>query len=132
MFKLSFVSAVVLASSVFQGAAAPTYDAKFDLAQGSYTGVSTFSVDRKGVVTGRMSIAQPIGVEANLAGEVRNGVWTFEFPYEIAQQSCTGMIKGTGKVTADRKTVSGTATISGACVPEPTDANFSFTQQAKK
>lgn len=130
-----FLPAIALAGMLAgfgQGAAAPTYDARFDLQQGSYTGVATFAVDRKGVVTGNMELTQPIGVKGKLTGEVKDNVWTFEFPYEIAQQNCTGVVKGTAKVSADRKTVNGNVTIGGACVQEPTPATFTFTQQPKK
>jgi hypothetical protein len=39
-------------------------------------------------------------------------------------------VKGTAKVSADRKTVTGEVTIAGACVEEPVQASFTFTRKA--
>lgn len=133
MVRLMLVPALVLAANMLQGApAAPTYDAAFVLEQGTYTGTTTFSVDRKGVVTGTMKLTSPMAVDATLGGAVKGEVWTFEYPYTILEQGCTGTVKGTGKMTADKKTISGDVTIGGACVEVPTAASFSFVRQEKK
>jgi hypothetical protein len=130
MFRSMMVPAVLLAASMLQGAAAaPTYDVTFTLDQGTYTGTTTFNVDRKGVVTGTMKLTSPIAVDGTLAGEVKAGTWTFDYPYTIPEQGCSGTVKGTGKVSADRKTITGDVTIGGACVEQPTAATFSFTRK---
>ena len=133
MGRLMLVPALMLAATMFQGAAAaPTYDAAFVLAEGTYTGTTTFSVDRKGVVTGTMKLTNPIAVDGTLAGTVKGDVWTFEYPYTIAEQGCSGSVTGTGKMSADKKTISGDVTIGGACVEAPMAASFTFVRQEKK
>jgi len=132
MGRLILVPAVMLAASLLQGGAAPVYDASFVLAQGTYSGTTSFNVDRKGVVTGTMQLTSPIAVEATLAGAVKDGTWTFDYPYTIAEQGCSGTVKGTGKVSSDKKTVTGEATIAGACVEQPTTASFTFTRRDTK
>jgi hypothetical protein len=130
MFRSMMAPAVLLAASMLQGAAAaPTYDVTFTLDQGSYTGTTTFNVDRKGVVTGTMKLTSPIAVDGTLGGEVKSGTWTFDYPYTIAEQGCSGTVKGTGKVSADRKSITGDATIAGSCVEQPTAATFTFTRK---
>jgi hypothetical protein len=127
MLRLILVPAVLMAASFAQGTAAdPSYAVTYTLDQGVYSGTTTFNVDRKGVVTGKMSLTSPIAVEGTLNGEVKDGTWTFDYPYTIAEQGCTGTVKGTAKVSADRKTISGDATIGGACVEQPTPATFTF------
>lgn len=132
MGRLILVPALMLAANMLQGAAAPTYDAAFVLAEGTYTGTTTFDVDRKGVVTGTMKLTSPIAVDATLGGTITGDVWTFDYPYTIPEQGCSGSVKGTGKLSADRKTISGDVTIGGACVEAPTAASFSFVRQEKK
>ena len=46
---------------------------------------------------------------------------TYDVTYTLDQ--------GTAKVSADKKTASGDATIGGACVEQPTAATFSFTRK---
>lgn len=130
------IIAVVLAAAV-AGAEAqapkaePVYDVAFTTGpageEAVYTGTSTFNVDAKGMVTGKMAIVSPTTVRANLAGQIAKGLWTFEYVYEIPDQGCTGVLKGTATVPADRKEISGTATVGGDCAPEPMSATFSFT-----
>ena len=132
MVRVMLVPALVLAANMMQGAAAPTYDAAFVLEQGTYTGTTTFNVDAKGAVTGTMKLTAPIVVNAALAGAVKNGVWTFEYDYTIPEQGCSGVVKGTGKVSADKKKIEGDVTIGGGCVEAPMSASFTFMQQAKK
>ena len=75
---------------------------------------------------------EPIRVGVELAGTVKAGVWTFEYGYTIPEQGCSGTVKGTGKVSADKKEIEGDVTIAGDCVEAPTPASFTFVQQAKK
>lgn len=133
MGRLMLVPALMLTANVLQGApAAPTYDAAFVLAEGTYTGTTTFSVDPKGVVTGTMKITSPVAVDGTLGGSVKDGIWTFEYAYAIPEQGCSGTVKGTGKVSADKKKIEGDATIGGACVEMPMASSFSFVRQEKK
>jgi hypothetical protein len=108
----------------------PIYDVRVEVDQVS-TGTTTFSVDKTGKVSGTMHIDAPNVVEAKLAGTVKNGVWTFEYPFTMTAQGCTGTVSGTAKVSADQKLVTGSMTIGGGCVEQPMTATFTFTQRAK-
>jgi hypothetical protein len=138
MIRTWVLAGVVMAGGVFQGSgpAAPVYNAKYtvqtDNGPAEYTGTTTFVVDAKGGVTGAMKLTVPIAVESTLNGTIKGGTWTFEHPYSIAEQNCSGTVKGTATVPADRKAISGTATILGGCVQQPLSATFSFTMQEKK
>lgn len=134
--RSGMVSAVMMVAAVAAAGAQapkaePVYDVSFTVGpageEAVYTGTSTFNVDAKGMVTGTMAIVTPTTVRANLAGQIAKGAWTFEYAYEIPDQGCTGVLTGTATVPADRKVISGTATVSGDCAPEPMHATFSFT-----
>ena len=105
-----------------------TYDVKVQLDVTS-TGTATFSIDRAGNVTGNLNIDTPNVVQAKLSGTVKDGTWTFEYPFTMPDANCSGTAKGTGKVATDRSTVSGTVTVSGACTPEALTGPFMFTRQ---
>lgn len=136
----------VLAAAVFVlagagiGAQAPKVDPVYDVTfvagpagqEASYTGTSTFVVDAKGVVTGKMTISSPTTVRATLAGQITKGTWAFDYTYEMPDQGCTGTLKGTATVPADRKVISGTALIGGECAPETMNGTFTFKLQEKK
>lgn len=131
--RLTTILALAFAASAMQaGTTAPSYDVAFVLPQGTYSGTTTFAVSRAGAVTGTMKLTQPGNVDATLSGTVKDGTWTFDYPYAIPEQGCSGTVKGTGTVSADRATVKGAVTILGACVETPTEATFTFTRQAKK
>lgn len=138
MIRTWVLAGVVMVGGGFQGSgpAAPVYNAKYtvqtDNGTTEYTGTTTFVVDAKGGVTGAMKLTVPIAVESTLNGTIKGGTWTFEHPYSIAEQNCSGTVKGTATVPADRKAISGTATILGGCVQQPLSATFSFTMQEKK
>jgi hypothetical protein len=116
--------------------AGPVYDVSFLAGPAGeevpYTGTTTFVVDAKGVVTGTMAIVSPTNVKATLAGRIDKGEWVFEYPYEMTDQGCLGVLKGTAKVPADRKVISGAVVIGGDCAPDPLNGTFTFTLQAKK
>lgn len=116
--------------------AEPVYDVSFLAGPAGeevpYTGTTTFNVDAKGVVTGTMAIVSPTNVKATLAGRVDKGEWAFEYPYEMTDQGCMGVLKGTAKVPADKKVISGAVVIGGDCAPDPMNGTFTFTLQAKK
>ena len=137
MVRPIVLAGLLVAASAFQTAPAPpTYDAKFSVqtADGpqDYTGTTTFVVDAKGVVTGKMALNNPRVVTADIAGAIKDGVWTFEYQYAIPDQGCTGVVKGTAKVPADRKLISGSVAIGGGCAEQPLTATFSFTRQEGK
>ena len=133
-------AAVLVLTGVGIGAQAPKVDPVYDVTfvagpagqEASYTGTSTFVVDAKGVVTGKMAIVSPATVRATLSGQIAKGTWTFNYTYEMPDQGCTGTLKGTGSVAADRKVISGTALIGGDCSPEPMNGSFTFKLQEKK
>jgi hypothetical protein len=116
-----------------QTAAAPAYDVRFDVkADGetqTYLGTTTFVIAADGKVTGTMKVTQPTIVDAALAGAVKGDTWTFEYGYAIPEQACQGIVTGTGKVSADRKTIEGQARIAGECAPTPLEASFSFVRK---
>lgn len=140
MMRAAVMAAVLVAAGAVLGAQAPKTEPVYDVSflagppgqEATYTGTSTLNIDAKGVVTGKMEIVSPTTVRAALAGQVANGTWTFEYSYEMPDQGCLGMLKGTATVSADRKKISGTALIGGDCAPEPMNGTFSFTQQEKK
>src|SRR5262245_52373942 len=136
MRPLALAGLIVTATAFQATPAAPAYDAKFTVqtpdGPQDYTGTTTFVVDAKGGVTGKMSLNNPTVVTANLAGAIKDNVWTFEYEYAIPERNCTGFVKGTAKVPADRKLISGPVTISGACAEQPLTATFSFTRQEGK
>ena len=110
----------------------PVYDARYVLTNGAvYEGTTTFEVDEKGGVTGRMVLTVPTPVNATLAGTIKEGVWTFKYTYAAPNDGCSGTLTGTAKVAADRKMVSGNAMITG-CTEEPLAAVFTFTRRVKK
>lgn len=115
--------------------AEPTYRVTFvvvpDGMEQTYTGTSTFVVDAKGAVTGKMVLTDPVMVRANLSGKMDKGTWTFEYGYDIPDQGCSGLVTGTAKVPDGAKTFSGTAVISGGCSPDPMNGSFTFTLQEK-
>jgi len=131
-----FVLAGVAAIAAQTATAGKVYDVSFLAGppgeEATYTGTTTFNVDAKGMVTGKMSIVSPTTVRATLSGQVEKGKWTFEYPYEMVDQGCWGNLKGTAEVSADGKKVSGKALIGGDCSPEPINGTFSFTLQVKK
>lgn len=133
---LAVATALAVTVLIPVSAQAPTYDVSWVAgppgSEQTYSGTATMAVDAKGVVTGKLAITSPAAVNAVLSGTVAKDTWTFEYPYEIPEQQCTGVIKGTAKVTAGNKTVEGTATIGGGCAPEPFSSTFKFTLQAKK
>jgi hypothetical protein len=94
-----------------------------------YSGTMTFSVDAKGAVTGKMRLVDPIEVTATLAGTVKGTKWTFEYPYEIPQQGCTGVVKGEADVPADRKVIQGKSVAGGGCSEQPIELTFTLTRK---
>lgn len=136
MTGIAAVALLALTVIVPASAQAPTYNVTWIAGppgqEATYTGTSTFVVDAKGVVTGKMALIDPVGVNAAIAGTIAKDTWTFEFGYEIPDQMCSGTLKGTGKVAESRKTIQGTAVIAGACVPEPFNSTFTFALQEKK
>ena len=110
--------------------APPLYDVRVELDQPSL-GTTTFLVDKAGKVSGTLHIETPNVVDATLAGTVKDGTWTFEYPFSMPAQGCTGTVAGTAKVSADNSSVIGTLTVGGGCVDQPLSAPFSFKRRAK-
>ncbi len=121
------------AISAQQAPATPKYDATFDVNGTAYAGSTTFVVDKTGKVTGTMNLDTPAAVDAKLNGEVKSGVWTFNYPFTMDNQGqpCSGTVSGTAKVTADMSEASGTVNIGGNCSPDPLSGTFSFKKRAK-
>ena len=135
MLRSLLLVSVVLAAGAFQGSApaAPSYDATFTLDQDGvvYSGLTTFAVDAKGAVTGKMALTQPTEVNAALGGVVKDGTWDIAYDYAIPAQNCNGSLKGTAKVPNDMKVISGKVTIGGGCTEQQMTATFSFTRREK-
>ena len=113
---------------------APTYDAVFTVLsnQAIYSGPTTFAVDATGAVTGTMTLTAPTRVHATLSGTVKDGTWTFSYPFTMPDNNnCAGTVKGTAKVTAEGRSVSGTANVSADCLQQPEDSSFVFTKREK-
>ena len=128
--RLMTIAALLFTASTMQaGQTAPTYDVSFVLEQGTYTGTTTFVVNRAGAVSGTMKLTSPTVVDAALGGTVKDNTWTFEYSYTIPEQGCTGQVKGTGTLSADRASVAGDVTIGGGCTQEPLTAKFTFTKK---
>jgi hypothetical protein len=135
MRRFVSVVALLLAAALSTQAQTPPpqYDAKFVLTDGqAYTGTTTFVVDGKGVVTGKMLLTQPMIVNSTLDGTLKDGIWTFNYSYTVPDENCTGVVTGTAKVPTDRKLISGNAMISGGCTETPLAAVFTFALQEKK
>ncbi len=134
MLRFAVLAAALATSGPLQNAPqappAPTYDARFTGADGQvYSGTLTFAVDAKGAVSGKMRLTDPLEILATLAGTVKDGKWSFEFPYEIPEQGCTGVVKGTATVPADGKVIQGTGVAGGGCTEQPIDLTFAFTRK---
>jgi len=129
---LLFSSVVAVVTVLPYMRPAPIYDATFTVAQQVYTGTAAFAVDRRGTVSGKLQLSQPAVVVGMLGGAVKSGTWTFEYPYEIPALGCVGAVKGTATFAPDRKTVSGTATVAGACTEKPESATFTFKLRERK
>ena len=113
---------------------APTYDAAFTVlsSQEVYSGPTTFAVDAKGTVTGTMTLTAPTRVNATLGGTVKDGTWTFSYPFSMPDNNnCSGTLKGTAKVTAEAKSITGTANVSADCLQQAEDTSFVFTKREK-
>lgn len=123
-----------VAATVSAQTQAPVYDVAWTAGpageEQTYTGTATFAVDAKGVVTGTLNLTSPATVKATLTGTVEKGVWSFDYGYQIVEQGCTGQVKGTATVPADRGQIKGKAMIGGDCAPQGLDSTFTFT--AKK
>lgn len=134
-----FGSVVLVMAGAALGAQAPKAEPVYDVTflagpagqEATYTGTSTLNVDAKGMVTGKMTIVSPTTVRATLTGQIAKGTWTFDYAYEMPDQGCTGVLKGTATVTDDKKAISGTALIGGECVPEPMNGTFTFKLKEK-
>ena len=134
------VAAVLVMAGAGLGAQAPKAEPVYDVTfvagpagqEAQYTGTSTFNVDAKGVVTGKMVITNPTTVRATIAGQIAKGTWTFKYSYEMPDQGCTGSLEGSAEVPADRKAISGKVLIGGDCAPDPMNGTFTFKLQEKK
>jgi len=107
-----FFALLIAAACPVTGQTPPIYDVKVQLDKES-TGTATFVVDRAGNVTGTMRLDSPNVVEAKLAGTIKDGTWTFAYPFQMPDQKCSGIANGNARVTPDLKSVSGTVTIMG-------------------
>lgn len=132
----TLVSALALsvASAAQQPApAAPTYDVVFDVNGAIYAGTTTFVVDKAGKVTGTMKLSEPALVDATLNGDVKDGVWTFNYAFTMDNQgqACGGTVSGSAKVSADQAEAAGTVAIGGDCSPDALNGTFSFKKRQK-
>ena len=128
----TFALLAIAALSALAQTSTEQYDARFVLTNGAvYEGTTTFEVNAKGVVTGKMVLTVPSPVNSTLSGSLKDGIWTFNYTYSAPEQGCAGTVTGTAKVPTDRKLISGDAMI-GGCSDEPLAAVFTFTRRDKK
>lgn len=128
------LSALVVSATVSaQSAPAATHDVTFDVGGSVYTGVTAFSMDKAGKVSGEMKLSSPAIVSARLNGEVKDGVWKFNYNFTMDNQgqACSGIVAGTAKVTADASDAAGDVSITGDCSPDPLTGSFTFKKKAK-
>lgn len=110
--------------------APPGYDAKFLIENTTeYVGTTTFAVGEKGDVTGALTITGPLEGTGTLSGPIKDGTWTARIEFTLPAQACSGVVTGSAPVPADRKLISGTATITSSCVENPQSATFTFTKK---
>lgn len=128
---LSAIAITVTLSA--QAAPAATHDATFDVGGSVYAGVTTFSIDKAGKVSGEMKLSSPAIVNAKLNGEVKDGMWKFNYNFTMDNQgqACSGIVAGTAKVTADASEATGEVSITGDCSPDPLTGSFTFKKKAK-
>ena len=115
----------------FDGGSAVSLSRELSLLYPNRSPGSAGSVGAARWVTGKMKLVDPTEVTGTLAGTVKGGTWTFEYPYEIPAQGCTGTVKGSAKVPADQKVIEGKAVAGGACAEQPIELTFTLTKQAK-
>lgn len=130
----TLLAALALAPALAaQAKPAPIHDALFDLNGATYSGGTTFAVDKAGKVTGTMKLDTPAVVDAKLNGEVKDSVWTFNYPFTMDNQGqvCGGTVSGTAQVKADASEATGTVTIGGECTPDALSGTCAFKKRAK-
>jgi hypothetical protein len=136
MYRVSvaLTVALIVASSVARAQApvpaAPEYDAKFLVESTTeYVGTTTFTVGQKGEVAGALTITGPLAGTGTLSGSVKDGTWTARIEFTLTAQACGGVVSGSATLPTDRKLISGTATITSSCAPDPQSATFTFTKK---
>jgi len=111
-------------------AAAPvlTHDAIFEVQGTTYTGGAAFAVDKSGAVTGALRLTDPATVQGTLGGTVKDGTWTFSYPFTMDNQgqACAGTVSGSAKVPAALDEITGPVTIAADCSPDPLTGTFVF------
>ena len=127
------VLALSVGAAAQQAAAEPKFDVVFDVNGNIYSGSTTFVIDKAGKVTGSMKLESPAVVDAKLNGEVKAGVWTFNYPFTMDNQGqpCSGTVSGTATLTGNQSEASGTVSIGGDCSPDALSGTFSFKKRAK-
>jgi hypothetical protein len=132
--SVALAIALIVASPIARGQtpapAAPEYDAKFLIENtAEYVGTTTFTVGDKNEVTGALTITGPLAGTGTLSGPVKDGTWAARIEFTLTGQACSGVVSGSATLPADRKLISGTATITSSCAPDPQSATFTFTRK---
>lgn len=129
----TLLGALAVSATLAAQQPAATHDAVFDVEGATYSGSTTFVVDKAGAVTGTMKLDSPAIVDAKLNGVIKDGVWTFSYPFTMDNQgqACSGTVAGSGKMSANNAETTGTVTISGNCSPDPLTGTFMFKKKAK-
>ncbi len=133
LFGFATLAAFAISATLGAQQPAPTHDAAFDVEGTTYVGATTFVIDKAGAVTGTMKLDSPAVVDAKLNGAIKDGVWTFSYPFTMDNQgqACSGTVAGSGKMSANNTETTGTVTISGGCSPDPMSGTFIFKKKAK-
>ena len=91
-----------------------------------YTGSMTLSIER-GKVSGKMAIDAPQTVTGTVAGTLKGGMLSLDYPYEVAgDKPCTGRVTVSAKFNEGRTEAKGTTHSEGCGNPQ--DGQFTMTR----
>jgi len=125
------VGAVLSAPAFAQKAPAPSKSHEYHVifafpSDRTYSGSMTLEI-QKGKVSGSMSIDTPQAVTGTVAGTLKGGALSLDYPFEVSgDQPCTGRVTVTATFNAPRTEATGT-THSEGC-GDPQDGQFTLTK----
>ena len=131
MTRLAGVLAIAVIAGTAPAAQKPAasndhrYDVTFAFdGDRTYTGAMTLTFDGSRV-SGKMAIDTPAVVTGTVAGTVKAGALSLDYPYQVAGDSpCTGRVTVSAKLSADRSSAAGTTHAEGC--GDPHDGTFTL------